>query len=72
MKVEEQKSGHVFQKYILDRISEIEGVKIMARNPMEVVVDNNGAYWLCDEGVEQEEDLEERGCWRCREKFIMR
>ena len=72
MKIEPQKSGHVLQKYIMDRISEIEGVILVSRNRMEVVMDQGGGYWLCDTGVKQEEDLEKHGCWKCRDKFVMK
>ncbi len=72
MKIERQKSGHVLQKYIMDRMSEIEEINLISRNRKEVFMDGNGTYWLCDEGINQEDDLEEQGCWRCRDQFVMR
>ncbi len=72
MKVEAQKSGHVFQRYILDKISERRGEKVLAFDPLDVVVDSNGSYWLCEKGTQEEDELEERGCYRCIEQFIMK
>ncbi len=72
MKVETHKSGHVFERYILERISGIEGAILLPRSAMEVLMDEDGAYWLCDKGVEREEDLETQGCWKCRDKFVNR
>jgi len=72
MKIESQKSGHVFQKYIMDRISEIEGAVLVPMNRMEVVMDQDGKYWLCDKGIREENDLEEQGCYKCRDKFVMK
>jgi hypothetical protein len=72
MKIEAQKSGHVIQKYIMDRISEIEGAVLVPTKSMEVVMDQDGAYWLCNKGIEQEDELENQGCWKCRDKFVMR
>ena len=72
MYTEDQKSGHVLQKYILNRISENEGLLLLPRNRMEVIMDQEGAYWLCDTGINQMDDLEKQGCWRCRDTFVMR
>ena len=72
MKIESQKSGHALQNYIMDRISEIDGSVLLDRNSKEVVMDEDGTYWLCDKGVKQGEDLEDQGCWRCRDSFVMR
>ena len=36
-----------------------------AARPMTVVVDDNGCRWLCDAGVDENEDLRKQGCWRC-------
>jgi hypothetical protein len=32
---------------------------------LEYVKDENGDGWLCDKGVDLNEDLEAQGCWRC-------
>ena len=33
--------------------------------PMKMVVDRDGTRWLCDKKVDEKENLEEQGCWRC-------
>jgi hypothetical protein len=35
--------------------------------PLEYVRDEEGAGWLCDEGVDRNLDLREQDCWRCDE-----
>ena len=72
MKTENQKSGHILQKYIMNRISENEGAVLVFRNSMEVVMDQAGSYWLCDKGIRDEDDPEEKGCWKCRDTFMMK
>ncbi len=74
MKIESQKSGHVLQRYIMDRMSEIEGLNLplMSLNRMDVFMDQEGSYWLCDTDINQDVDLEEQGCWKCREQFVMK
>ena len=72
MRIESQKSGHVLQRYIMDRISEMEGAVLVGKNTKEVIMDQDGAYWLCDKGVKEENGLEEQGCWQCQDKFVMK
>jgi hypothetical protein len=43
-----------------------------AARPMKVVEDNEGNRWLCDEDVDESEDLKEQGCWRCEELAFTR
>jgi hypothetical protein len=33
--------------------------------PMKVVRDKYGRLWICDQDVEEEDDLEAQGAWRC-------
>jgi len=35
--------------------------------PLKYVKDSEGYGWLCDEDVDPNRDLRERGCWRCDE-----
>ncbi len=35
--------------------------------PMEIVADQKGDRWLCDQGVDPEKDLQTQGCWNCGE-----
>jgi len=32
--------------------------------PMAVHVDTDGYWWLCDSNIENQENLEQQGCWR--------
>ena len=34
---------------------------------LEFVKDKDGNGWLCDKGVDPNEDLKSQGCWRCDE-----
>jgi hypothetical protein len=43
-----------------------------AARPMRVVVDKDGCTWLCDAGVDENEDLKDQGCWRCDELAFTR
>lgn len=36
-----------------------------AARPMKVVADDKGCRWICDADVDESEDLEKQGCWRC-------
>jgi hypothetical protein len=36
-----------------------------AARPMEVVFDDFGVPWICDEGVDRSSDLPGQGCWAC-------
>jgi len=35
--------------------------------PLKVVLDNEGCSWICDASVDEGNDLEGQGCWRCSE-----
>ena len=35
--------------------------------PLEYVKDKRGNGWLCDKGIDKNQDLEAQGCWRCDE-----
>ncbi|MFO8057147.1 MAG: hypothetical protein R6V10_07635 [bacterium] len=72
MRIKRQKSGHVLQKYMMNKISDLEGINLLTWNRMDVFMDEEGTYWLCDEDIKQEDDLSEQGCWRCRESFVMK
>ena len=37
----------------------------VAARPMVVVIDKHGWSWLCDKGVDPENDLFGQACWRC-------
>jgi hypothetical protein len=43
-----------------------------AARPMKVVVDPNGCIWLCDADVDEGGDLENQGCWNCKDVAFTR
>ncbi len=43
-----------------------------AARPMKVVVDKGGCTWLCDGKVDEGKDLEEQGCWNCKDVAFTR
>ena len=43
-----------------------------AARPMKVVVDEGGCTWLCDAKVDEGKDLEEQGCWNCKDVAFTR
>jgi len=48
------------------------GIQHTSARPMEVVKDDRGDWWLCDEGVDTRRDLEGQGCWGCGERAFTR
>lgn len=43
-----------------------------AARPMKVVEDEDGRRWLCDADVDESEDLQNQGCWRCEDLAFTR
>ena len=48
----------------------VEGVDYSPHEParpLQYVKDREGNGWLCDKGVDPNQDLRKQGCWRCDE-----
>ena len=43
-----------------------------AARPMKVVVDEGGYTWLCDVKVDESGNLQEQGCWNCKDVAFTR
>ena len=40
--------------------------------PMQVYIDEDGCWWLCDKGVDPHKDFRKQNCWRCRDLAFTR
>jgi len=55
------------------KLSELgEGTYHPGARPMEVVIAEDGCWWLCDKGINRKDNLEQQGCWRCRDLAFTR
>jgi len=49
-----------------------KGVYHPGARPMEVIVDPEGCWWLCDKGIDRSKGFEQQGCWRCQDLAFTR
>ena len=49
-----------------------EGVYHPGARPMEVFVDDDECWWLCDKDVNPYKPFEQQGCWRCKDLAFTR
>jgi streptogramin lyase len=48
------------------------GIYHPGARPMQVVIDKDGNWWLCDKIINLNKDFRAQGCWRCEDMAFTR